>query len=218
MDTRYNESVQNVTIYIDEAGTLPDPADTVIVVAAIGIESPAAVDTLWKQVKKKPTLKKLTGGLKFYTAGEKTKHLFFELLANMDVQIAVLIVDKMGRKIPDTPQHYAALCSILLRTVQRLSPHIRELVFDRHFSRTVDLALFDEVIHAQVREDIPIRHVDSKKNTHVNVADMVAGAVLAKETGKDSRWYEMIREKITRRKRVPWNEVKKRLLNTKKLA
>lgn len=47
---------------------------------------------------------------------------------------------------------------------------------------------------------------------------MVAGAVLAKEAYKDTRFYKLIEDKVTSSKRINWREVKKRLLATKKLA
>lgn len=42
-----------ITVYIDESGTLPDPADTVVVVAAVGTESVVKIDEIFKRVKKR---------------------------------------------------------------------------------------------------------------------------------------------------------------------
>jgi len=67
--------MKKVTIYIDESGTLPDPNDKLVVVAAVGTPSPERIDIILKQAKKKTSLKKSTGELKFYTAGDKTKKL-----------------------------------------------------------------------------------------------------------------------------------------------
>ena len=52
--------MRKVYVYIDESGTLPDPADKVVVVAAYGIESVNALDELLKRVKKKVLLKHTT--------------------------------------------------------------------------------------------------------------------------------------------------------------
>ena len=210
--------MHKATVYIDESGTLPDPADTVVVVAAVGTVSQERIDRLFKRVKKKAALKTVSSEIKFYTAGEKTKLRFFALLAKEDVTICVLIVDKMGRKIPDTPEHYAALCMVLLEDVVRLTPMIREIRIDRHFSKETHTEAFNALVRTLVGRDMPIHHVDSMEDKLVNVADMVAGAVLAGETGRDTSFSEMIKRKITSAKRVRWRAVKERFLATKKLA
>ena len=70
-----------ITIFVDESGTLPDPKDTVIVIAAVGTANPAKFETIIKQVQKKKKLRKQTGELKFYTSGEKTKRLVLKSVA-----------------------------------------------------------------------------------------------------------------------------------------
>ena len=207
----------NITVYIDESGTLSDPKDAVVIVAAVGTESVVIIDEILKKLKKRH-LRKPSAEVKFYTAGDKTKLLFFELLTKKDFMICALIVDKIGRKIPDTPENYAALCLLLLTDVFSFATKIKEIIFDRHFSRNIDTEVFNTNIRTLVGKNIPIKHVDSIRDKRVNVADMIAGAILAKESGKDIRFYEMMKEKMTSSKRVNWREVKKRFLATKKLA
>lgn len=205
-------------VYIDESGTLPDPADTVVVVAAVGTVSPERIDALFKRVKKKAAFTKPSGEIKYYTAGDKTKTVFFNLLAHENLTICVLVVDKIGRAIPDTPDHYAALCMVLLTRVLRRIPTIAELRFDRHFSKRTDTDRFNELVRIVVGKDIGITHVDSMEDKRVNVADMVAGAMLAAETGRDTRFRSMIKHKVTVTVRLGWKEIKERFLAIKKLA
>lgn len=204
-------------IYIDESGTLPDPKDVVVVVAAVATSSPEKIDLILKKAKKKAVLKKTAGELKFYTAGDKTKKLFFEHLLKEDFSIYILAVDKMGRKIPDTPENYAALCCLLLNDVFYFSSGIKTLIFDRHFSRQTDLDGFNYTIGKIVNKQTAILHVQSIKEKRVNIADMIAGATLANETGKDNRFYKMFEKKIVSIKRVNWVEVKKRFITQKNL-
>lgn len=70
--------MKKVTIFIDESGTLSDPLDKVIVVAAVGIYSPEKIKQIIKNVKRKSKIRKDTGEFKFYTAGERSKNLFFK--------------------------------------------------------------------------------------------------------------------------------------------
>lgn len=209
--------MKKITIYIDESGTLPDPKDKLVVVAAVGTPSPERIDTIFKQAKKGASLKKLTGELKFYTAGDKTKKLFFEAVAKQDFAVYILIVDKMGRRIPDTPENYAALCCLILNDILTFSSDVKTLVFDRHFSRRTDLDRFNYSVGKIINKQISILHVQSVEEKRVNIADMIAGATLAKETGKDSRFYEMFERKVVSVKRVNWVEVKKRFIAQKNL-
>jgi len=203
------------SIYIDESGTLSDTKDKVIVVAAVGTNSPEKIDEIFKKLARKEKLKKQIGELKFYTAGNKTKQIFFENIIKSDFDIFILEVEKMGRKIPDTPEHFAFLCCLLLNDVFSFYPRINEVIIDRHFSRDYDINEFNMYLK-QLLPDIPaIKHVDSKIEKRVNVADMIAGAVLAKETGKSSLFYNIFEKSIISEKRLNWAEAKRRFVNKK---
>lgn len=206
------------TIFIDESGTLPDTKDEVIVVAAVGTNVPSQFSQLFNKVRKQ--LKK-SGGLsevKFYTAGDKTKEIFFKHLAKEDLGIFVLIVDKKGRKIPDSPKHFALLCWLLLSEVLNFYPKIKEIVFDRHFQQKQDLESFNNFLKNLLNSSVVFRHVDSQQVKEVNVADMIAGAVLAYIRGKNSRFYQMFKEKIISETKINWPEAKRKLLQKKKLV
>lgn len=203
------ESMKKITVFIDESGTLPDPKDKIIVVAAVATEAPETIDAIIKLVKKKG-LKKQSGELKFYTAGERTKIAFFDNIAKEKFDIFILAVDKMGRKISDKPEHFALLAWLLLSDILNFS-HINEIIFDRHFFRKSDTEKFNKQLSDLLGIDCDIKHVDSIKNKRINIADMVAGAVLAKETNKDPRFYEMITNRIISYKKLNWKEAKRKL-------
>lgn len=205
-----------ITIFIDESGTLPDPKDRVIVVAAVGSKAPAKIELIIKTVRKRGKFKKTTEELKFYTVGDKTKTAFFKEIAKEQVSIFILTVEKMGRKIPDTPQHFAVLCWLLLTDVFSFYPQIKEIVFDRHFHRNKDIKHFNQLLQKLIKNLPDLKHVDSKKDKKVNIADMIAGAVLAKEVKKDDKFYKMFRKQIISEARINWPEAKRKLI--KKIA
>lgn len=210
--------MKKITVYIDESGTLPDPKDKLVIVAAVGTSSPESIDAILRQTKKRYALKKSTGELKFYTAGDKTKKLFFESIIKYDFSLYILIVDKMGRKIPDTPDNYAAVCCLLINDILTFSSDVKTLIFDRHFSRQTDLDRFNYALNKIINRQISVLHVQSIKEKRVNIADMIAGATLAKETGKNIQFYKIFEKKVASVKRVNWTEVKKRYISQKKLA
>ena len=206
------------TIFIDESGTLPDIKDKVIIIAAVGTNASEVIEKVLKSAQKKGKLREQTGELKFYTAGEKTKLLFFKKLTKENIDIFVLIVEKMGRKIPDTPEHFAILCWLLLNDVLSFYSEISEVIFDRHFSRDYDIEKFNLILNKFLPTSLTIKHVDSRKDKRVNIADMVAGAALAYETEKNTDYYRMIKKQIISEKRLNWAEGKRKFLAKKKLA
>ncbi|MDP3954798.1 MAG: DUF3800 domain-containing protein [bacterium] len=201
-----------ITVFIDESGTLPDPKDKIIVVAAVGVYSPRKIDEILKTVRKRGRFKRITGEIKFYTAGEKSKFLFFEKIVEENFDIFVLTVDKIGRKIEDTPENFAVICGLLLQSVFAFYPNVREIIFDRHFHKDKDIEKFNKTLNDFLKRKLPkIDHVYSQRNKEVNVADMVAGAILAKETGEDPRFYKIFKGRIVTEARVNWPEAKRRL-------
>ena len=205
------------TVFIDESGTLPDIKDKVIIVAAVGTKQPVILRSLLGQVLKNSKLKKSGAELKFYTASDRAKTAFFEKIIKEDLEIFILIVEKMGRKIPDTPENFAIVCALLLTDVLSFYPQVLEVVFDRHFSREQSISEFNLILENLLDKKIRLRHADSQKEKAVNAANMIAGATLAKETGKNKEFFAMIREKIITVKTVNWPEAKRHFFTNKNL-
>jgi len=68
--------MRNVAIFIDESGTLPDPNDKVVIVAAVGTQIPEKLLKIGQSVRK--FQKKQDGTeIKFYKAGDRTKKKFW---------------------------------------------------------------------------------------------------------------------------------------------
>lgn len=207
-----SNNMKKITVFIDESGTLPDPKDRVVVVAAVGASFPERIKHIIKAVRKRGKFEKEVGEVKFYTSGDKSRTLFLEKVVEEDFDIFVLTVEKMGRKIPDTPKHFALLCWLLLTDVFNFYPSVKQVIFDKHFHREKDIEEFNKNLKGLVGEKLPpVKHVNSKEDKKVNVADMVAGAVLAKETGKGDRFYKIFRDQIISETRINWPEAKRKL-------
>lgn len=200
--------MNKITVFIDESGTLPDPKDKVVIVAAVGTDIPEKIDAIIKEIRKKGKFRKQTGELKFYTSGERTRISFLKRINNNSFDIFILSVEKLGRKIPDTPIHFAMLCWLLLCDVLNFYTGVENIIFDRHFSSKIDIERFNKSLRSFLNIKTNFKHVDSKKDKRVNIADMIAGAVLLNETGKDPRFYECIKDRIISLKRLNWVEAK----------
>ena len=209
-----NKTSNKVTIIIDESGTLPDPDDAVIVVAAVGAFDLGKLKDIKKDVRKiiqnrKQKTNSITE-LKFYTAGERTKRLYLKELVSKKVAFFVLIVEKHGQSISDSPENMAVLAYILLKECLLFyEDNIKEFVFDRHFHKVTDRKRFDRLITDLLKIEVNIKHLDSIENTEINTADMVAGSVLWKYTGRDDKFYKVIKSRIIVEKMVNWKEAKR---------
>jgi len=213
-------SIKHLKILIDESGTLPDPQGKVIILAAVCACSTDELSAIVKEIRRKRIGKERPLELKFYTAGDKTKTIFFRNLAQQDIDIFLLTIDKMGRKIADTPQNFAVLCWLLLESIfnfyldkNKQSLPSYKIIFDRHFHKESDLEEFNTILTEHLTErPVSIEHVDSRQNYLVTVADMVAGAVLSSESGKDPSFHNVIKPRIISEVRLNWAEEKKRLM------
>ena len=201
-------------ILIDESGTLPDKNDQVIVLAAVIEASLNELELVIKSTIKKTATSSRRSELKFYTASNREKVNFFTLLQDTSMRWKALVCTKMNRSIQDSPHNYGILVSTLLKHVLKKDSEMNyQLIFDRHFHQKKDL----DVLNAHIIRSFPfirlrdISHVDSMKKRIVNVADMVAGALLAKEHKKDVVYYQKIKNfgKIIR---VEWVDLHKKSL------
>lgn len=202
--------MKHIFIYVDESGTLPDPKGPVIVIAAV------ATYSTHQLISPKKSIKTKTGEIKFYGSGDNTKKKYLTTLSKLDIQIFALILEKHGQKIPDTPENFAAICSLILHDcLDYYHDSLVSIVFDRHFHNKLDREKFDAIITKLSDNNLNISHVDSKKEPAVNTADMIAGSLLWKQTGKDDQFYKIIKDKIVEEKIVNWKEAKKWFINEK---
>ncbi|MCL5985780.1 MAG: DUF3800 domain-containing protein [Actinobacteria bacterium] len=205
--------MKNITIFIDESGTLPDPKDRLVVMVAVGVSSPERIDNVIKAVRKGSHFRKLKGEIKYYTVGQKTKTLFFDKISKEKINVFIMTIEKSGRTVHDTPENFAIISSLLLGDVLDFYVQVKEIIFDRHFHRDKDIEEFNQNLRDYLGEALPeIRHVDSKRNKRVNVADMVAGAVFAKETDKDPYFYKKFRKMIINETKLSWAGAKRKVI------
>lgn len=212
-----------LTIFIDESGTLPDPKDKFIVICGVGVKKVKEAENIISRIRISLRQRKIKiQEIKFYYAGQNTKRRFLSGIVSANFEIFASVIDKKGRKIADTPENFALLVADLVNEIN-LWYKIKKinLVLDRHFHRKVDEDRFNQFLKAKINKDLKyqIRHIDSRQNFLVNIADMVAGAILWKYGGKDLQFYDLIKENIIIEKIVSWPEIKrKNLLQNKKLT
>lgn len=207
--------MKNITIFIDESGTLPDPKDQVVIIAAVGTKLPENLRAITKSIRKN-LAKKNTSEIKFYKAGEKTKRKFLEKLSDEDIGIFTLTIEKQGQKIVDSPENFALLCWVILEDCLLFYQNsIKEVVFDRHFHKTSDQEKFNSTLTQLLDQNLNFIHTDSQKDYEINAADMVAGSLLWHKTKKEASFYKIIKEKIISERVISWKNLRGMFFNKK---
>lgn len=213
--------MQKLYCYVDESGTLPDKNDRVIVMAAVGTDLPQAlIDISWqvrKEIKSRKRAENISE-IKFYRAGDKTRRNYLKKLSDCNVDIFALIVDKQGQSIPDNPENYAVLCYLLLEEcLMFYQGALKTVIFDKHFHKPKDQDLFNAILSDLLNGRFSFLHVDSNENVTVNAADMVAGCLLWKYSGKSSKFYDLISNRIITETIVRWKEAKRRFIERRQI-
>lgn len=205
-----------VLAFIDESGSLPDPADSVVVIAAvIAEESERGLERLLAKIRRRLPRKgkrkreRRIGELKFRKTSPKTRRQVLSALAQQDVALFVGVVGKDSVGIKDTPNNYATLASLVLVDCVNAFPNLDRIVLDRHFSRPADQETTSRVIRVRLRREVIIEQVDSLQDPRIDLADFVAGAVNFARTHGDTTYEDLIRGKIAEYKVARWSEKRK---------
>lgn len=203
-------------LLIDESGTLPDSKDKYIVIAGVGLENIKEAKNLLSRILESLRQRKIKiKEVKFYYAGERTKRQFLSGIILAGFEIFALVVDKKGRKITDTPENFALLVSELIKEINLWQPEKNlKIIIDRHFHKRSDERNFNKFFQKNLKEDIDysIQHIDSQQNSIINMADFVAGAILAKYNKNNFQFYNIVKEHILLEKIINWPELKRKSL------
>lgn len=113
--------------FVDESGNLSDAHDRFFIVAAIGTTEPRSlkrvVDKIRNWLRNRGKRYHNVDELKFHRAEDETRTKLLQMLAQCDVEIRLLIVDKGSTSIGDTPQNYARAVWALLKDILAEHPN-----------------------------------------------------------------------------------------------
>ncbi len=202
---------------IDESGRLSDPRDPVFVLAMIvAFELPSLariIPSARRGIPSKGKSKKerSLAEIKFSVVGDGTKERVLLRLSKAPVEIYALIITKEGRSIADTPEHMALLAARLVRYVRDPSVRPTHLLIDRHFTSVSQRAAFDTCLEASLKRPVFIEHLDSQQHSIMCLPDFVAGAVRVAVARGDTRWYDILKERIAGEEYVSWRRLRQQL-------
>lgn len=195
---------------IDESGRLYDPNDRFLVFAAVIVDSLVGLDKIIPAIRKTLTKKKKLAEIKFSTTGEKTRIRVLGEIAKRKFKLFLLVIDKEGRKIEDSPENYSLLISTLLKKVFVKYPTVSHIIIDRHFTWVTQREKFNDLVQKNLKRQLFIEHLDSQQNTIVSLADFVAGAERVFHSKVEQGYSKIIKKVIEQRTLITWRDLKKK--------
>jgi hypothetical protein len=201
---------------LDESGSLS--ADTpFFTMAAVVIARPEVIRRLIGRValhtgKRLHRPPKAASELKWFNASQRIRAEVLSDLAEAEVELFALTVQKAGRRIEDTPENYAILACELLSHCWKTCPNMT-LSLDRHFTAPIQIAAVNTFIHRHwpTAGVLSVAHVDSQRNALVQLADFVAGSVYNWHKEGDTT-VRLIEGRLRANLTEDWRQVKARWL------
>ena len=210
--------------YSDDSPTFSSPESHFVAAVIVTLEiNKRRLSRLPKRIRKHVVGKRLRNlpELKFQNSNERTRTRMLEMLANENVEIFALIINKGGRRVSDSPENkgitlgnVAALVLAKKRQVT-LTPD-REFVTRRSITTCLDTA--EKVITNQSQGGfLSLREpVDSQSEPLIQIADFVAGAISHKYNRDNDRYYQIIENLITTEEIVNWVGLKRTYIKQQK--
>lgn len=76
----------------------------------------------------------------------------------------------------------------------------------------IDETRFFTVLQRLIGRKVKVKSADSLKEPGLTAADMVAGAFLYTQSGKETKFYALIKNKIISEKIINWKEAKRKFI------
>ncbi len=199
---------------IDESGRLSDPRDPVFVLAMIvSVDLPVLariIPAARRSIppKGKTRNERWLAEIKFSHVGDGTKERVLTRLGKSPITVYALVVIKEGRSIADTPENLAFLTFRLVRYIRKFSERPKHLLIDRHFTSVSQRATFDKQLGMALGYPVFIEHLDSQQHSVICLADFVAGAIREAVAHENTRWYDLLGDRIAGEERISWRQLR----------
>ena len=202
--------------FLDESSGLHQPAPYFII-ALVVVQNPYA--SIWARLIKRARgrLRKKRhafGELKFDKVDDRTRRFVLGELSKVEeAHIYVTVVDKEGRRVPDTPQHYGmvvgqAAVDFLGRNDQlhlTVDKRYINAEQDRRFTRTVV-----RIALGGARVGFALTTLESERSSLIQLADFVAGAFNRKYNYGDAQFADRIAGRVKSERVYKWRALKER--------
>lgn len=201
--------------YLDESGDLPDEHPILtIAVLTTGNPSQIHVRRILKKVRQKILKKKLrhVPELKFNTSDAKTRERVLRAVGEEGgIELLVGVLDKEGRRPGDDPALYGRMAGELLRERVAVGDRVR-LRVDKKYTSPERRRIFNQAVESVLASSgvaVAIEHLESHRDSLLQVTDFVAGAGLRKFSLGEGHYFELVEPKVVLLREFRLSEIKR---------
>jgi patatin-like phospholipase/acyl hydrolase len=192
-----------VYIYLDESGDLGFNTNSSkhIVIALLITKAPLHIERCIKKIRQRKLKKKLKElpEIKFNKSNDFIREKTLVCIAKEPVEIAYIVLDK-DRVNPARYNHKQEIYNFIVGYLMYCLPYGNatqsKLIVDKRISNKIIRADFDEYIKQNTAFKVDITHENSMYNQCLQATDFIAGAIFRKYESGDSRYYDLIGNRI----------------------
>lgn len=202
--------------FLDESPNLQDKT-AFFSVAIILITNPdeKSYRSIFKKIRKIVLKRKQkeVQELKFANSTHQVRIKTLKAISKRSIKVSVFILDKAGRRIPDTPENYGIVAGFAVSEALKKHPVI-VLTFDKKYTKPKDQEEVEKTalkVVGKVSKKGVLQlkeHADSRTNSILQIADYIAGAVSFKYNLNDESYWEIIKDLIEQESKESWPEIK----------
>ncbi|MDD5473723.1 MAG: DUF3800 domain-containing protein [Candidatus Methanoperedens sp.] len=195
--------MNSIHIYLDESGDLGfNPTSSRnIVIALLITKMPLHIGRCIKKIRQRKLKKKLRElpEIKFNKSDDHIRELTLTCIAKEPIEIAYIVLDKKQVN-PVRHNHKQEIYNFITGYLMHCLPFDNathsKLIVDKRIAKKVLRADFDQYVKQKAAFKVDITHENSMYNQCLQATDFVAGAIFQKYEFEDSRFYDIIKDRI----------------------
>ena len=198
-------------VFIDESGDLGRHGSKYFIIAALLTRNPIQIHRIIKRIRQRRLKKTIREKpeIKANNSNDRIKTLVLTKVSKADCSIIALVVRKdriFDRLMGVQNRLYNYLCSILLENISSNGERVI-VVIDKKYTNRLLMEDFDGYIGRKLafrNINAIISQIPSHTSNELQVVDFVAWAINRKYNLDDSRYYDIIKDKISNRDSMIW--------------
>lgn len=202
--------------FLDESPNLTDKASFFSVVIVLTTDqNEKNYQSIFKRIRKNELKgkKKDIPELKFASSTDRVRTKTLQAISKRSIKVSAFVIDKTGRRIPDTPENYGIVVGFAVSGALKRHPVII-LTVDKKYTKPQDQEEVEKTtlkVVGKVSKKGVLQfkeHADSKSNSILQIADFIAGAISYKYNLKDNTYSKIIGNLIEQEELESWPNIK----------
>ncbi|MEW6609927.1 MAG: DUF3800 domain-containing protein [bacterium] len=200
-------------IYLDESGDLgfSERASNYFVITLLFVKEVKMVKECIKKIRHKKLKKQLQKlpEIKAYNSNDRIRSMVLRCLVSKDIEVHTIVLDKTTISTKLKKENlYNYLTGMLIEECALLNRSSVTLVVDKRTSKYHVIKEFNQYVKFKVESQISlqtkfkIHHKDSETDGGLQAVDFISWSIFRNYEWKDSRFYDLIKEKITIEKKL----------------